>query len=816
MAITLPPPGWPYPKRMIGFALSFAMLVITCGCNRVKAQQNRSGDGSGRVTDIAIGSNVQQRSVKRLGMNIAGQNFWGSSQVLRNLIFRNPGFEGETWQSILRCKTATANSCTDGNTWTQWPADFLRNAQFEFVTGAAKGMKGTVISSDMSSKGDSGHGVTFTFVNGDRTPAAGDFVIVRLNIPGNAEVGWWPNISGGATLSTEFSDLAPNSPGKQALRMTAFGPGQQAGVDSYFDSDEKRSFVQLKGVYRLSFRAKGVLGNNQLSVSVERQDKTHGTKILFNNNNKTVGLSKTWRDYSFDFPTAENGSALGPIKVSFSVGGSVALLDDVSLTPAATSPDNPTAFRDEVVSTLRELKPGVLRYMDSGTDFGSSIDNMIAPPFARKRAGASTQEIKHEDIPLGLHEFLQLCQVLGAEPWYTMPAGMSSTEMQNLIEYLGGYASTPYGAKRAALGQRDAWTSVFPVIHLELGNEQWNGPSFYGSTINDAAAYGKHSADIFAAAKSASAYTPNKFDLIIGSRGDTDNSWWTEQELANGAHYDSTAVAPYLFNHFNDASSNEAIFGSMFAQPEMMDSRPTGVMAMQAKAAKGAKATLSIYEVNLGTSSGSAKQSDLDAAIPSIGAGITVVEHMLLMMRDLGVTTQAIWSLTQFANGFNNSDGIKQDVPLFGAVVDMGGPTNLRRPLFFAEQLANEAILKDMLATSLTGANPTWNQTLSTNDKIQIDNAHYLQTFAFADGAQRSLIVFNLSRNEALPITISGVAAPSGSVQMSMLTSKNITDSNERESKVAVTKKTLTDFNPRVPYSVPPFSMTVLRWTSAH
>jgi alpha-L-arabinofuranosidase len=546
-------------------------------------------------------------------------------------------------------------------------------------------------------------------------------------------------------------------------------------------------------------------------LSVQRDSETHGRESFFN---KTVGLSKTWRDYSFDFPTAETGSSLGAVAVSFNVSGASVLLDDASLTPAATSPDNPTAFRDEVVSTLRDLKPGVLRYMDSGTNFGSSIDNMIAPAFARKRAGASTQNAEQGDVPLGLPEFLQLCQVLGAEPWYTMPAGMSPAEMQSLIEYLGGDASTPYGAKRAALGQSAPWTSVFPVIHLELGNEQWNGPSFYGSTMNEPVAYGKHAADIFAAAKSAPAYTPNKFDLIIGSFAVV--PWWTQQELANSSQYDTAAVAPYLFNTFSDVSSNEAIFGSMFAQPEMLDSLPSGYMTQQAKSVKEAKhpAKLAVYEVNLGTSSGDAQQSDLDAAIPSVGAGITVVEHMLLMMRDLGVTTQAIWSLPQLANGFNRPGGPKQDSPLFGVVIDMGGPTNLRRPVFFAEQLANDAILKDMLSTSLSGANPTWNQKLSANDKIQIDNAHYLQTFAFADGARHSLIVFNLSRNEALPITLSGAAAPSGTVQASVLTSKNITDSNEHQATVAVNDKTLSNFSSRSPYSVPPFSMTVFKWTS--
>jgi hypothetical protein len=53
----------------------------------------------------------------------------------------------------------------------------------------------------------------------------------------------------------------------------------------------------------------------------------------------------------------------------------------------------------------------------------------------------------------------------------------------------------------------------------------------------------------------------------------------------------------------------------------------------------------------------------------------------------------------------------------------MGGQTNLRRPQFLAEQLANTAILPTMLAISVTGANPTWDQPKSANDDVSLDKA---------------------------------------------------------------------------------------------
>ena len=51
----------------------------------------------------------------------------------------------------------------------------------------------------------------------------------------------------------------------------------------------------------------------------------------------------------------------------------------------------------------------------------------------------------------------------------------------------------------------------------------------------------------------------------------------------------------------------------------MIDSRPTGSMAQQLAAAGKAHANLAVYEVNLGTMSGTATQAALDRTVPSLG-----------------------------------------------------------------------------------------------------------------------------------------------------------------------------------------------------
>ena len=166
-----------------------------------------------------------------------------------------------------------------------------------------------------------------------------------------------------------------------------------------------------------------------------------------------------------------------------------------------------------------------------------------------------------------------------------------------------------------------------------------------------------------------------------------------------------------------------------------------------------------------------------------------MIDAMLQQMRQ-GILTQNLWNLPQY--DFLRPDG--KSAYLWGAVVDMG-VTNQRRPQFLALQMANQAIGANaaMLQTVQSGGDPTWDQPLVNT--VQLQGAHYLQSFAFSSGSNYSLVVFNLHRTDALPVTFSGANAPSGSVQMQQLTSDGLTDTNEASAKVNITSADLANFD---------------------
>ncbi|HEY0758187.1 MAG TPA: hypothetical protein VGD59_02910 [Acidisarcina sp.] len=758
------------------------------------------------ATDINIGTGVTLNTAKRLGINLGAQGFYDSQQLMRNIMFRNPGFEGEIWQSIIHCKTVTANSCTDDNVYSAWYVNFFANASVEFITGGAAGFR-TSVAGNTPANQKVGTGAVLRFFASPPGLTAGDYLVVRMGRTGNPQAGWWTYCSNGATLSTEFTDLSPATPGKQALRINAAGPNQFVTVTSYADSSYVQPFIQLNGGYTLFFRAKATGGANQVTVSLSRLLTGNQTLPFFNQN---INLANSWQDYSYHFVANDNGQP-GFVALTFQLLSTGMLLDDVSLTQDATS-DNPTAYRNEVVSTLRALHPGILRFMDAGASLGSSLDNMLAPTFGRMRAGYSAWGTVSTDISMGLHDYLVLCQAIGAEPWYSFPAGSSTQEMANMMDYLGGSTATVYGAKRAALGQAAPWTTVFPVIHLEFGNEVWNG-GFSGAAMLDSASYGQRATQMFAAARSSPSYSSNSFDLILD--GWATSPAWNQAVLAASANYDSIDAAPYLFYTFNDSSSIENIFGPMFAQPESLDSVPSGVMYQQAKIAAQAAhpANLAVYETNLSTDSGSASQAAISQAVPSLGAGLAATEHMLLMMRDLGVVNQTMFDIGGYSTYFSGTvAGAGSTTPLWGTVVDMGS-SNRMRPTYLAEQLANTAILPTMLTALQSGANPTWNQPLSSNDNVSLNGAHYIQSFAFTDGAQNNLVLFNLHRTASQPVTFSGVNAPLGSSTIRTLTSSAINQTNELSNNVSTTSMSQT-LARGATLLLPPYSMTVINSAS--
>ncbi len=762
-------------------------VILAASLQHQEALGAAAQESSAGVTHFRVTNQVVLSNVTRLGINLGEQTYYDSGQMTKNLLYRNPGFEGMEYRSILHCLVGGAGTCIDSRHVFQWPAGFWDSARYEVLDGSASGQRGTVTTSSPSSDGNGG-GYRLS-LDGRAPIGAGDWLAVSKGFPGDPTSGWWPSIQGGAHLEAERKDLSPLTAGRQALRIEAGSPGQSAEIKSYFDSTEGRSFLRLKGAYRLSFRAKSLTGAQVIHLHVKRI--ANPTRVYLD---RDIPITRVWGDYHADFNADEEAAIPAPVEAGFSVNNESLLLDDVDLEQTSGKPSNGTAFRDEVVDALKEVHPGVIRLMSSHSELGSTIDNLLKLPMARQRSGFSTWSSSMEDIPVGIPEFLELCSEVGAEPWIVAPTAMSRDEARELAEYLSGSASTAGGAIRAAQGRRDPWTRTFRTIHIELGNETWNG-IFQGETIEDPAAYGRRANQVFGAFRAAAGSEAPQFDLVVGAFTvvpDRNSSLLTAASQA-----DSLAIAPYLMHSLTNWKSDDDLYGPLLAQPEQMSR--DGVVRAAHASARGRQ--LAVYEVNLHTTEGTAPADVLDRFTPSAAAGIAVTGHMLRMMRDQGIRDEMLFSFPQF--DFKRGDGTP--VRLWGSVVEMGGRW---RPQLITEALANRAMRGDMVRVEVSGENPTRDQPPG-NDGVQLKGVHELDAYAFHQGNRYGLILFNYGLHTAREVSLEapGISSRSSEKVLRLMHS-GPGSSNEIANQVTVKEEGITGSN----LSLPPCSMTVLEW----
>ncbi len=216
------------------------------------------------ATNFAIGTTVQQPNVKHFGITMGDENFYDSAQMLRNLLYRNPQALKRRDLAIRAelCRGDGPTTCTDKNIWGVWPANFLAGREFpssstEQPTGRReRSPSNTASNLRRAMPPIHPHGMTLSSaVAGDSTG--------RGRLSGRQNECAWKcagrlaneHLRVERPLSTDTTDIAPDSPGKQALMISAAASGQSAQRQSpkAFDTTGGRSFVQMKGPYTFDF-----------------------------------------------------------------------------------------------------------------------------------------------------------------------------------------------------------------------------------------------------------------------------------------------------------------------------------------------------------------------------------------------------------------------------------------------------------------------------------------------------------------------------------------------------------------------------------
>jgi alpha-N-arabinofuranosidase len=152
---------------------------------------------------------------------------------------------------------------------------------------------------------------------------------------------------------------------------------------------------------------------------------------------------------------------------------------------------NTRGIRNDVVAALRAIRLPVLRW--PGGCFADEYHwrDGVGPIDSRPRRVNTHWGGVIESNRFGTHEFLDLCEQIGCEPYICGNVGSGTVlEMQDWVEYLTFNGKTAMADLRRANGREKAW----PVKFWGVGNENWGcggnmRPEYYADQFRRYATY---------------------------------------------------------------------------------------------------------------------------------------------------------------------------------------------------------------------------------------------------------------------------------------------------------------------------------------
>ena len=182
-------------------------------------------------------------------------------------------------------------------------------------------------------------------------------------------------------------------------------------------------------------------------------------------------------------------------------------------------------YRTDVLNALKELKVPVIRW--PGGCFADEYHWMdgIGPKDKRPKMVNTNWGGTIEDNSFGTHEFLNFCELIGAEPYISGNVGSGTVEeLAKWVEYMTSDGDSPMANLRRKNGRDKPWK----VKYIGVGNESWGcggemRPEFYADQYRRYQTYCRN-------------YGDNRLYKIASGASDYDYNW-TEVLMKNAARH---------------------------------------------------------------------------------------------------------------------------------------------------------------------------------------------------------------------------------------------------------------------------------------
>ncbi len=152
---------------------------------------------------------------------------------------------------------------------------------------------------------------------------------------------------------------------------------------------------------------------------------------------------------------------------------------------------NTAGVRNDVIAALKKLKVPVLRW--PGGCFADTYHwkDGIGPKNKRPTIVNTNWGGVTEDNSFGTHDFLNMCKLLGAEPYLSGNVGSGTVqELTDWVQYVNFKGKSPMSDLRRQNGQQEPWNVTF----WGVGNEAWGcggnmTPEYYANLYRRYATY---------------------------------------------------------------------------------------------------------------------------------------------------------------------------------------------------------------------------------------------------------------------------------------------------------------------------------------
>jgi len=605
----------------IFLALSAVGLLGGCGA---EAEAVVPPADSGETLRLSVGAPLARpdtdHAVPRYGINLGGPSAWGAEQLLANVV-ANPGFEPVLDRSLVTVtETRHPQQWARNIDWNSRLAGFWRDARGDVLTGRHAGASFRVRADNPAA------GADLALVQTDPPlPLLQNQDVVSLQTESDPLVParWW----GQGRIST-VPGASAGSGGQRVARLEP-AAGTTTALSSYMDTLERAGrLLPVNGAWELRFaaRANGA-APARLRVRVARE----GGEVFID---RSLALGADWSAVRLSFKGSEPTHGRGTLSLSFSLEHGSVDLDDVFL---GESSPGAGGFRQVVVDTLRQLRPGYLREWQG--QLGDTTTNRLAADSARRpvRYRPGEAEVLHT---YNLSQTFALCQAVGARPWLVLPTTLGADEAYQ------------YGKAVRALATEHGLDEVL----VEFGNENWN-PLFAAAGFVSATAHTTAAQRALSALREG--YGPRRpgEPRLVTSVNARMGDAAAVSSLARLTVSDRVSVAPY-FAYRMDAS---ATLADQWAH--LMNETDGKDVQAVAEAARG---KLSAYEINLHTTEGNAPADQRNAWVSGAHSGPALARR-LLQGSLAGLREQAVYALAGFDAFASNGEPVR----LFGVTRDL-------------------------------------------------------------------------------------------------------------------------------------------------